>query len=99
MQRMADQPPEALARVTLIVNTQRMRRRVTECLQTHGALLLPRILLVTEVARWPSLTLPRPISPCGGGCSFRSFWTSFLPPAPRISPAPRCTTCPTALPR
>ena len=61
--RMAGQPPEALARVTLIVNTQRMRRRVTEVLQTRGALLLPRILLVTEVAALANLTLPRPISP------------------------------------
>ena len=56
-------PPEALARVTLIVNTQRMRRRVTECLQTRGALLLPRILLVTEVAALSSLPLPQPVSP------------------------------------
>lgn len=63
MQRMAGQPPEALARVTLIVNTQRMRRRVSECFQSHGALLLPRILLVTEVAALADLTLPRPISP------------------------------------
>jgi ATP-dependent helicase/nuclease subunit B len=63
LQRMAGQPPEALARTTLIVNTQRMRRRVTESFQTHGALLLPRILLVTEVAGLANLTLPRPISP------------------------------------
>lgn len=63
MQRMADQPPEALARVTLIVNTQRMRRRVVDCFQAHGALLLPRILLVTEAAALANLTLPRPISP------------------------------------
>lgn len=63
MDRMVGQPPEALARVTVIVNTQRMRRRVTEVLQTKGALLLPRILLVTEVAALANLTLPRPISP------------------------------------
>lgn len=63
MQRMEGKPPEALARVTLIVNTQRMRRRVTERLQTQGALLLPRILLVTEVAALANLTLPRAISP------------------------------------
>lgn len=56
-------PPEALARVTLIVNTQRMRRRVVECLQTRGALLLPRILLVTEVAALANLPLPQPIPP------------------------------------
>lgn len=56
-------PPEALARVTLILNTQRMRRRVIECLQARGALLLPRILLVTEVAALSDLPLPQPVSP------------------------------------
>ena len=61
--RMAGKPPEALARVTLIVNTQRMRRRVTECLQASGALLLPRLLLVTEAAALAGIVLPRPISP------------------------------------
>ena len=61
--RMAGKPPEALARVTLIVNTQRMRRRVTDCLQAKGALLLPRLLLVTEAAALAGIALPRPISP------------------------------------
>lgn len=61
--RMAGQPPEALARVTLIVNTQRMRRRVTECLHAEGALLLPRLMLVTEAAALARIALPRPISP------------------------------------
>jgi ATP-dependent helicase/nuclease subunit B len=50
LDRMTDQPPEALARVTLILNTQRMRRRVGECLLDRGALLWPRLLLVTDVA-------------------------------------------------
>ena len=58
--RMAGQPPEALARVTLILNTQRMRRRVTECLQARGALLLPRLLLVTEVAALAENFVPPP---------------------------------------
>jgi ATP-dependent helicase/nuclease subunit B len=58
-----DGPPEALARVTLILNTQRMRRRVIDCLQARGARLLPRILLVTEVAALANLPLPKPISP------------------------------------
>jgi ATP-dependent helicase/nuclease subunit B len=60
LQHMAGQPPEALARVTLILNTQRMRRRVTECLTTSGARLLPRLLLVTEVAAALS---PQPLPP------------------------------------
>jgi ATP-dependent helicase/nuclease subunit B len=61
--RMQDQPPEAMARVTLIVNTQRMRRRVTDCLQAHGARLLPRILLVTEAALLANLPQPQAASP------------------------------------
>lgn len=61
--RMASQPPEALARVTLIVNTQRMRRRVTECLQAKGAMLLPRVMLVTEATTLVDTALPAPISP------------------------------------
>ncbi len=61
--QMAGTPPEALARVTLIVNTQRMRRRVTECLQAKGALLLPRLMLVTEATALARIALPRPISP------------------------------------
>ncbi len=61
--QMADQPPEAMARVTLILNTQRMRRRVVECLQAQGARLLPRLMLVTEAAALANLPLPQPVSP------------------------------------
>jgi len=59
----ADKPPEALARVTLIVNTQRMRRCVTECLQAKGARLLPRLMLITEATSLVRLVLPKPMSP------------------------------------
>ena len=61
--RMAGQPPEAMARVALVLNTQRMRRRVTDCLQAAGARFLPRLLLVTEVAGLGPLALPRPPPP------------------------------------
>jgi double-strand break repair protein AddB len=61
--RMAGQPPEAMAKVTLILNTQRMRRRVTECLLARGARFLPRLMLVTEAALMSDLALPRPTSP------------------------------------
>ena len=58
--RLHGQPPEALARVTLILNTQRMRRRVAECLTASGARLLPRLLLVTEV---PQTLCRQPLPP------------------------------------
>ena len=39
--RMAGRPPEAMARVTLYVNTTRMRRRVVQIFGQHGAGFLP----------------------------------------------------------
>ena len=58
LDRMADQPPEAMARVTLYLNTARMKRRVTDLLTDHGARILPRLRLVTELAQDPGLALP-----------------------------------------
>ncbi|MBA3911218.1 MAG: double-strand break repair protein AddB [Rhodobacter sp.] len=63
LDRMAGEPPEAMARVTLILNTQRMRRRVTECLQVGGARFLPQLMLVTEVAALGVAALPAPVPP------------------------------------
>jgi double-strand break repair protein AddB len=60
LRRMSGQPPEALARVTLMLNTARMRTRVAECLTAKGARLLPRLLLVDEVA---SALSPKPMPP------------------------------------
>lgn len=47
--RLAGQPPEAMARVRLYVNTQRMRRRIVELMSAEGAAFLPRIRLVSEL--------------------------------------------------
>ena len=56
--RMAGQPPEAMARVKLYVNTARMRRRITDLFSTKGAAFLPQILLITDLANDPTLGLP-----------------------------------------
>lgn len=48
--RMKDKPPEAMARVTLYLNTTRMRRRVVQIFGQHGAGFLPRIRLVSDLA-------------------------------------------------
>lgn len=45
----ANQPPEALARVRLIVNTRRMHRRITDLFAAGPALLQPRIELLTDL--------------------------------------------------
>ncbi len=49
--RMAGLPPEAMARVTLYVNTQRMRRAITGHFVAAGAGLLPQIRLVTDLGQ------------------------------------------------
>lgn len=46
--RLANLPPEARARVTILVNSARMRRRIRDCLAAQGPGLLPRLRLVTD---------------------------------------------------
>ena len=53
--RLAGQPPEAMARVQLFLNSQLMRRRVTEVFTTAGPGFLPRMTVVTELANHPIL--------------------------------------------
>ncbi|WP_027256958.1 double-strand break repair protein AddB [Leisingera aquimarina] len=62
--RSQDQPPEALARVELIVNTSRMARRVRTLFDNGPALLLPRMLLLTDLAQRATLDgLPPALPP------------------------------------
>ncbi len=61
---MKDRPPEALARVTIYVNTRRMLRRVRDLFADGNARLFPRIRLITEIGADPTLTdVPLPVSP------------------------------------
>ena len=63
VERLLGQPPEAMAQVTLYLNSQRMRRRVTEVFVQAGASFLPRIYVLSELAQHPILAdLPRPAS-------------------------------------
>ena len=48
--RLAGAPPEAMARVTVLVNTSRMARRLEAALAEGGATLLPRIGLVSDLS-------------------------------------------------
>ncbi len=59
--RLAGAPPEAMARVTLYVNTRRMQRRMREVFDQGPATLLPRMRLITDLALdpfGPDLALP-----------------------------------------
>ena len=62
--RLAGQPPEAMARVEVWVNTRRAARALTALLASGPARLLPRIRVVTELAADPlgPLDLGAPVS-------------------------------------
>ncbi len=62
-QRMADQPPHALARVELIVNTRRMARRIRDLFDDGPARLLPRITLLGDPGHAVLADLPPAIPP------------------------------------
>jgi len=62
-ERMAGQPPETMARVTLYLNSSRMRRCVSDCFIATGPCLLPKLRLVTDLAgALPQTGLPVAVS-------------------------------------
>ncbi|WP_170550345.1 double-strand break repair protein AddB [Ruegeria atlantica] len=61
--RAGDQPPEALARVQLVVNTRRMARRVRDLFDQGPACLLPRLSLVTDLGESVDLAQIPPAIP------------------------------------
>lgn len=62
LERMRDQPPEAMARVTVYLNTQRMRRRLREILIKQSPGFLPRLRLVTDLGQDPLLGSAGPVT-------------------------------------
>ncbi|MEX0306487.1 MAG: double-strand break repair protein AddB [Ruegeria sp.] len=61
--RFEGQPPDALARVQLVVNTRRMARRVRELFDQGPACLLPRLSLVTDLGESADLAQVPPAIP------------------------------------
>lgn len=64
LHRVQGQPPEALARVDLIVNTERMKRRLNRIFADGPARLLPRIRLITDLSTLaPDVIVPTGVPP------------------------------------
>jgi len=84
--RLADRPPEAMARVTLFLNTQRMRRRLRECLAARGAGFLPRMRLVTELGDDPLLGGGTAVSALGRRLELALLIDRLLAAAPGLAP-------------
>lgn len=85
--RFADQPPEALARVELYVNTRRMQRRVRELFDAGSALLLPRIRLVTDLASDViAADIPPAVSPLRRRLELAEWISQLLDAQPDLAP-------------
>lgn len=84
--RLSDQPPEAMARVEIYLNTSRMRRRVTDLFEAHGARLLPRLRLVTELADQPGLALPPAVPPLRRRLELAQLIAALLDAQPDLAP-------------
>lgn len=84
--RMAGSPPEAMARVTLYLNTARMRRRVTEAFIARGAALLPRLRLITDLPDDPGLGLPPAAPPLRRRLVLARLVSRLLDAQPDLAP-------------
>ncbi|MBC7133089.1 MAG: double-strand break repair protein AddB [Roseovarius sp.] len=85
--RLADAPPEALARVEIIVNTRRMARRLREIFDMGPPCLLPRIGLVTDPGEIRDLAdLPPPAPPLRRRLELVRLVSALIERAPDLAP-------------
>ncbi|WP_300033066.1 double-strand break repair protein AddB [uncultured Roseobacter sp.] len=85
--RLNDQPPDAMARVTLIVNTARMQRRIRELFHRKQALLLPKILLLSDLdLLQPGLCVPPAVPALRRRLELSSLVSRLLDRQPELAP-------------
>lgn len=86
-ERLAGSPPEAMANVQLFVNTQRMRRRITEIFAASGPGLLPQIRLITDLDTEAALEgIPPAVSPLRRRLELTRLIAHLLDAAPDLAP-------------
>ena len=85
--RLAGLSPSEIARVEIYVNTTRMARRIKDVFDTLPPSLLPRIRLVTDLARDPLSTAgPAPASPLLRRLELSQFVAKLLEQDPTLAP-------------
>jgi double-strand break repair protein AddB len=85
--RLGAAPPEALARVQIIVNTRRMARRLREIFDAGPPCLLPRIGLVTDLGEsWDLAHLPPPAPRLRRRLELARLITALIEKEPDLAP-------------
>lgn len=83
----AERTPEALARVTVFVNSRRMERRVRAMFDAGPACLLPRIRLVTDIGKDPiSADLPPSVPPIRRRLELARLVSALIAADPSLAP-------------
>lgn len=87
VERLKGQPPEALARVDLIVNTRRMQRRLRDIFDAGPARLLPHIHLIDNLDDLaPGIVLPASSPPLRRRLELITLVSKLLDQAPDLAP-------------
>lgn len=76
--------PQDMARVTLFVNTARMRRRITDIFTAGGPCLLPKLRLITDLDALADL--PAAISPLRRRLELAKVIAALLDAEPNLAP-------------
>lgn len=85
--RLDGQPPETMGRVTLYLNTSRMRRRVVEAFMEARPGLLPRLRLLTDISEGlPIVGLPSAVSPLRRRLELTQLIARLLDRQPDLAP-------------
>lgn len=87
IRRMDGQPPEAMARVTLYLNTNRMRERVRQVFAEQGAMILPRLRVLTDIAPdRPFTDIPEAVPPLRRRLELAQLVDRLLQAQPDLAP-------------
>ena len=84
--RLVGHPPEAMARVEVYANSARMRRRLREVFGETGALLLPRLRLITDLGAGLAADLPPPVPPLRRRLELTRLVAHLLDREPDLAP-------------
>ncbi|OUS07537.1 double-strand break repair protein AddB [Rhodobacterales bacterium 52_120_T64] len=86
LSRLEGQPPEALAKVVIYVNTRRSARGIEAILASNGARLLPEIRVVTDLAQDPAIPLAAPIPALRRKLIIARLVAAFIEQQPDVAP-------------